>query len=351
MATPGENSLRRPPSRTLGLDRCQIPCGGDPADVPPQDNRRRGNRSETTVTRGEHFAGHSRLSRRALLGGGTALVASLLAGLDWRGGAGSGATGHSGLAGYHLGQARPLPEPPPSTTEASLPTPTLAPPPAATTTTTVASPIPGATITPVAARSRPVFYLHDYLPNAPANAVALTIDDGPDLPWTPQVLAVLAEYNVKATFSLVGIHVSREPGLVRQILAAGHGVCNHSMTHPEPFASLPQATIDAEIAGGLEAIHTATGRVATLFRSPGGDWSPAVFAAIARWGMTPIDWDVDPRDWNRPGSGYITRKLLAARPGDILLCHDGGGNRSETVTALRAVLPALLARGLRFVTL
>ena len=105
-----------------------------------------------------------------------------------------------------------------------------------------------------------MFYVHDYLPNAPANAVALTIDDGPDLPWTPQVLAVLAEYNVKATFSLVGIHVSREPGLVRHIVAAGHGVCNHTMTHPEPFATLPQKSIDNEVAGGLQAIHAATGR-------------------------------------------------------------------------------------------
>jgi peptidoglycan-N-acetylglucosamine deacetylase len=68
--------------------------------------------------------------------------------------------------------------------------------------------------------------------------------------------------------------------------------------------------------------------------------------------MTPIDWDVDRRDWSRPGSWHITQKLLlAARPGDILLCHDGGGNRSETVTALRTVIPALLARGLQFTNL
>jgi peptidoglycan-N-acetylglucosamine deacetylase len=140
-------------------------------------------------------------------------------------------------------------------------------------------------------------------------------------------------------------------GLVRQIVAAGHGVCNHSMTHPEPFASLPQPTIDGEIAGGLQAIHAVTGQVARLFRSPGGDWSPGVFATIARWGMTPIDWDVDPRDWSRPGSWHITQKLLAARPGDILLCHDGGGDRSETVAALRTVIPALLARGLQFTAL
>jgi peptidoglycan/xylan/chitin deacetylase (PgdA/CDA1 family) len=204
---------------------------------------------------------------------------------------------------------------------------------------------------PVARRDRPVFRVHDYLPNAPANAVALTIDDGPDLPWTPEVLRVLAEYRVTATFSLVGMHVNHAPGLVRGIVAAGHGLCNHSLTHPQPFATLPPARIDAEIAGGLRAIHAATGRVATVFRSPGGDWSPAVFATVARWGMAPIDWDVDPRDWSRPGSGHITRKLLAARPGDILLCHDGGGDRSQTVTALRTVLPVLLARGLQFVTL
>jgi peptidoglycan/xylan/chitin deacetylase (PgdA/CDA1 family) len=219
------------------------------------------------------------------------------------------------------------------------------------TTTTVVSPIPGVRIVPVAVRRRPVFRVHDYLPTAPANAVALTIDDGPDGRWTPTVLAVLAEHGVKATFSLVGVHVMHEPGLVREIVAAGHGVCNHSMTHPEPFASLPRAAIEAEIRGGLQTIHATTGRVATVFRSPAGDWSPEVFATVARWGMIPIDWDVDPRDWAQPGSRYITGKLLAAGPGDILLCHDGGGQRSETITALRAVLPALLLRGLTFVTL
>ena len=67
--------------------------------------------------------------------------------------------------------------------------------------------------------------------------------------------------------------------------------------------------------------------------------------------MTPIDWDVDPRDYTRPGVAYITAELMRARPGDILLCHDGGGNRSETVTALRTVLPALRKKGLTFVTL
>jgi peptidoglycan-N-acetylglucosamine deacetylase len=213
------------------------------------------------------------------------------------------------------------------------------------------SPIPGVPVVPAPLRSSPVFRVSDYFPGAPTNAVALTIDDGPDLPWTPQVLAALAENGVKATFSLVGVHVAHEPDLVRQIVAGGHGVCNHSMTHPQPFASLPQPAIDAEIAGGLREIYGACGRLANVFRSPGGDWSAGMFATIARWGMTPIDWDVDPRDWAGPGSSYIIRQMLAARPGDILLCHDGGGDRAQTIIALRTVIPSLLDRGLQFVVL
>jgi peptidoglycan-N-acetylglucosamine deacetylase len=259
----------------------------------------------------------------------------------------SHSTGRSTLVERPLGGTLP----PAPTAPPSSPVSSVSPVSPKVTPTTEASPIPGVPVRPVPVRDRPVFRVHDYLPSAPANAVALTIDDGPDLPWTPQVLAVLDEYHVRATFSLVGIHVARQPGLVRQIAAAGHGVCNHSMTHPEPFASLPRTGIEAEIAGGLRAIYAATGQVAKVFRSPGGDWSPSVFTAVARWGMTPIDWDIDPRDWARPGSWYITHKLLAARPGDILLCHDGGGNRSETVTALRTTLPILLGRGLQFVTL
>jgi peptidoglycan-N-acetylglucosamine deacetylase len=289
---------------------------------------------EAALARGFHFDGQRRLSRRALLGGGATLIASTLVALSR-----SRSSGHPTAVARPVGtHLTPAPSAPPRSALDTTPT-------------TEASPIPGVPITPVAIRQRPVFTVHDYLPTAPANAVALTIDDGPDLPWTPQVLAVLAEHRVKATFSLVGIHVRRQPGLLRQIVAAGHGLCNHSMTHPEPFASLPQATIDAEIEGGLRVIYAATGKVAKVFRSPGGDWSPPMFTTLARLGMTPIDWDIDPRDWARPGSSYITAKLLAAGPGDILLCHDGGGDRSQTVIALKTALPALLARGLQFVTL
>jgi peptidoglycan/xylan/chitin deacetylase (PgdA/CDA1 family) len=204
---------------------------------------------------------------------------------------------------------------------------------------------------PVPVRSRPVFVVHDLLPQAPADAVALTIDDGPHPTWTPRVLDLLAREQVAATFSVVGAHARAFPALVQRIVAEGHGVCNHTLTHPEPFARRPAAEIDRQVVQTQAAIGDATGMFPHLFRSPGGGWSSAVFATAARHGLVPIDWDIDPRDWARPGVAAITRRLLRAKPGDILLCHDGGGNRAQTYTALTRVLPELKSRGLSFVTL
>ena len=260
---------------------------------------------------------------------------------------------------------RAVPETVPGTTTTSSTTP------AATTTTTTTVPAPSSStsattrpepattlplpadlpVRPIAPRAKPVYKLKDYLPAAPASAVALTIDDGPDPIWTPAVLAVLARNGVKATFSVVGIHASRYPGLVQRIVASGHALCNHTMTHPQPFVARSAAQIDEEIVRGTVAIYRATGRVPSVFRSPGGEWNAAAFASCARVGQTPIDWDLDPQDWKRPGTTVVTQRLLAARPGDILLCHDGGGDRSETVNALQTVLPALKSRGLTFVVL
>ncbi len=213
---------------------------------------------------------------------------------------------------------------------------------------TVANPV---SASPIPTRARPVYKVHDLLPDAPANAVALTIDDGPDPRWTPQVLDLLSRYHVQVTFSLVGIEAHTQRNLVRRIVAEGHAICNHTMTHPQPFAHRPPEQIDKEIAQAQSVIVDAAGTVPRLFRSPGGNWSPTVLATAAHYGMTPIDWDIDPRDWARPDPPTITRRLLAARPGDILLCHDGGGNRAQTVEALRTVLPTLTGKGYTFLTL
>ncbi|WP_232425269.1 polysaccharide deacetylase family protein [Pseudofrankia inefficax] len=248
----------------------------------------------------------------------------------------------------------PPPAAAPAPARAGAPAPTTAP---AAAHAPAAVPAQGSAGASGAARQRPAYTVHRVLPNAPANAIALTFDDGPDPTWTPQVLALLRQYDVRATFCIVGRQARAYPDLVRRIVAEGHAICNHSMTHPLPFSHRSAAAIDAEIGGAQSAITAAAGTAPRLFRAPGGDWSPPVFSAEASRGLTPVAWNVDPRDWSRPGTQKIVTSLLAAKPGDILLCHDGDGehpagvDRSETVQALRTVLPQLKSRGLTFVTL
>ncbi|HET9254144.1 MAG TPA: polysaccharide deacetylase family protein [Pseudonocardiaceae bacterium] len=211
--------------------------------------------------------------------------------------------------------------------------------------------LPLAVTLPSAPARPPVRQVHGILPGAPDNLIALTIDDGPDPRWTPQVLDLLRLHGVQATFSLIGIRARAHPDLARRITADGHAICNHSMTHPQPFARRPAEAILQQITDAQSAIADAGGQKPTLFRAPGGSWSPVVLAAVASLRLVPLGWNIDPRDWSRPGAEMITRTLLAAQGGDILLCHDGGGDRRQTLEALRSVLPALTSRGLRFAAL
>lgn len=199
--------------------------------------------------------------------------------------------------------------------------------------------------------ARPAFALPDRWPNAPADAAALTVDDGPDPRWTPQVLDILAENRVAATFFLIGRNVQRWPRLAGRVVAAGHAVGNHSWHHPEPFAARGDDALRAEVCAAQYRIEDATGVTPRLFRAPAGGWSPRVLRAVSAAGLTPVDWTIDTRDWARPGTSRVTRALRAACPGDILLCHDSGHDRSRTIAALIAALPELRRRGLRFVTL
>jgi peptidoglycan/xylan/chitin deacetylase (PgdA/CDA1 family) len=194
-------------------------------------------------------------------------------------------------------------------------------------------------------RSHPIYTVHDVDSSPPAHAIAHTIDDGPDPEWTPTVLRLLDRHRMKASFCVVGIHADTYPGLIRDIHRAGHVIVNHSYTHVQPFARQTEKRIVAEITKTQRAIERAAKVEPELFRSPGGDWSPFVFRALAAYGLTPLDWDIDPRDWARPGRKRIQQKMLRSRPGDIVLCHDGGGDRIETVRALRRVLPTWKRRG------
>ncbi|MFC6015295.1 polysaccharide deacetylase family protein [Plantactinospora solaniradicis] len=176
--------------------------------------------------------------------------------------------------------------------------------------------------------------------------VALTFDDGPDPRYTPQALALLREYRVKATFCLVGGNARAYPQLVRAIVAEGHTLCNHSWAHDVGLGGRSTAAILTDLTRTNEAIRAAVpGARIAYFRQPGGNWTPSVVAAARSLGMTSLHWTVDPRDWTRPGAGNIVATVTGnAFPGAIVLLHDAGGNRQGTMNALYPVLVNLSRR-------
>lgn len=195
------------------------------------------------------------------------------------------------------------------------------------------------------AYGRPLHYIDD----GPM-AIALTIDDGPSAVYTPQVLRLLHKYGVTATFCMVGARVTAHPGIAREVADAGHAIVNHTWTHARLSALTPAAVQD-QMSRASDAIHNVTGRRPGMFRAPYGAWSPAVLKLCEQMQLAPLDWSVDPQDWANPGvNAIVTTIMRNTRSGSIILEHDGGRNRSETVAALSIVLPRLLAAGFRFRT-
>ena len=180
--------------------------------------------------------------------------------------------------------------------------------------------------------------------------VALTIDDGPSPVYTPQILRLLSRYGITASFSMIGRNVAANPALAREVAAAGHVIVNHTWTHANLPLLAPLAVAD-QMNRASDTIARATGTRPTMFRAPYGAWSPAVLARCQQMRLMPLAWSVDPRDWSRPGVSAITASIMRnTRSGSIILEHDGGGNRAQTVAALTYVLPRLLDRGYRFRT-
>ncbi|HEY2763251.1 MAG TPA: polysaccharide deacetylase family protein [Pseudonocardiaceae bacterium] len=186
----------------------------------------------------------------------------------------------------------------------------------------------------------------------PDRVVALTFDDGPSPDYTPQVLALLARYHVVATFCMIGPHATRYPELVRTVVADGMGLCDHTVSHDEHLWQLPQVQIEAEIIGGRADVRNSAGPDAPIdyFRAPGGRWSDPVRQIAAHNGMKPLSWSLDPRDWSRPGADRIVATVQQqVHPGAVILLHDGGGRRDQTIAALAQLLPWLIAQGYQFV--
>jgi peptidoglycan-N-acetylglucosamine deacetylase len=191
--------------------------------------------------------------------------------------------------------------------------------------------------------ARPVYYVDD----GPMT-IALTIDDGPSPIYTPQILQILEQYKITASFSMVGKNVTYYPSVAREVADAGHVIVNHTWDHAD-LAPLTESQTRAEIANASDAIHTAVGQVPTIFRAPYGAWSKTTLEYCASANLMALDWSVDPRDWARPGVDEIVDNILRnTETGSIILEHDGGGDRSETVAALRIAFRRLLDEGYHF---
>ncbi|MFE7593701.1 polysaccharide deacetylase family protein [Kitasatospora sp. NPDC057512] len=180
--------------------------------------------------------------------------------------------------------------------------------------------------------------------------VALTFDDGPG-PATGQILDLLAQYHAKATFCQIGQNAAANPAMVKRVLAAGHRLCDHSVHHPQPFAKLPHDKAEYEITAARNMILQAGGPGTEVgwFRAPGGGFNADNEHITASLGMSSLGWSVDPRDWARPGTPAIVSAVQKQlKPGGVVLMHDGGGDRSQTVAALKQLLPWLVAQGYTF---
>ncbi len=207
------------------------------------------------------------------------------------------------------------------------------------------APTPGPDDRPAAAESRPAHGA------AGEPVVYLTFDDGPHADYTLPILEILSRYDAVGTFFALGVQVQRFPEMVTEAVARGHQVESHTVNHPS-LAKLTREEFIAEVVGGDEAIRAVVGDRADplgCLRPPYGAVDGRTAPLAAELGKVLVMWDVDPQDWRQPGAGQIASHILSnAYPGAIILMHDGGGGRSQTVAALETVLAELSARGYSF---
>lgn len=184
--------------------------------------------------------------------------------------------------------------------------------------------------------------------------VALTFDDGPNPLYTPRILDVLKKYDAKATFFVVGRHIKRNPDLVKREIEEGHELGDHTYTHPYNFSISSKRMFTKEVNKTDKLIRKVQPHPdVKLFRPPGGNLNERIVEYSKKKGYKIIlwSWHQDPKDWRNPGAGYISNHILSnVRNGDIILLHDSGGDRKQTIDALNIVLPQLKKRGFKCVT-
>jgi peptidoglycan/xylan/chitin deacetylase (PgdA/CDA1 family) len=175
--------------------------------------------------------------------------------------------------------------------------------------------------------------------------MVLTFDDGPDPRYTPHILDTLAEHDVRAMFFVCGEQADWNRDLLARMADEGHVVGNHTWSHPL-LTRLSRRQIHSELQRTSKVIEDAYGERPLWFRAPYGAWSRSVFQIEAELGMEPMAWTVDTEDWTTPGTRVIVDHVEAgAAPGVVVLSHDAGGDRSQSVRALKRYLPHLLDSG------
>jgi polysaccharide deacetylase family sporulation protein PdaB len=185
--------------------------------------------------------------------------------------------------------------------------------------------------------------------------VALTFDDGPYPPYTEQVLDVLKEYHVPATFFVVGQNVEKYPELVKRIADEGHQIGNHTYHHID-LLKANRKVIAEEIDNTSKAILSAAGISPHLMRPPHGFRDPVVMEMMAERNLKVVEWSVMSRDWTNPGvDAIVERTVKKVKNGSIILLHDGDGitsqaSRIQSVEAARRIIQILSAQGYKFVT-
>lgn len=188
--------------------------------------------------------------------------------------------------------------------------------------------------------------------------IALTFDDGPWGDTTDEILDILAENDAKATFFEIGNQCAEYPDNVKRIIAEGHQIGSHTYDHASGSGqgvNLTFMTADEqreEVEKGFKAIEDVAGTtVSRIMRAPGGNYYGDLITNLKDLITAEIGWNVDTEDWRKPGVESIKNAITSAKSGQVVLMHDGGGDRSQTVEALRQALPELKAEGYSFVTI
>jgi len=183
--------------------------------------------------------------------------------------------------------------------------------------------------------------------------IALTFDDVPDPRFTPQVLRILSEHKVKATFFVVGSRAKKHPDLVARIVREGHVIGNHSYNHPQ-FHKLTMSEYMEQIIRTENILYGLTGYKPKLIRPPYGDITESQLRWAKREGYKIVNWNVDSLDWKGIGKETVKKNIMAsAGQGSIILQHAGGGSTSDltgTIEALPEVIRELKKKGYMFVT-